>query len=82
MLKQVQLVVRLDHLADIQSVLYTPFTLLIQEHHFLIALLHGSSEACEHLVHDSLVARIDELFVLDDVLLKQNFAHVFLRQLV
>ena len=70
MLEQVQLVLRLDNFAHIGCGLDPTFALLVEQHHLLLALVHRPAEATQHIVNERGEARVDELFVLDDILIE------------
>ena len=82
MLQQVDQCVILHDLANVKGIRHPLDAVTVEKHVLVLLAVQRAPEALLELADDDLVAGVDELLVVLNVLLQQDLLHIELRQLV
>lgn len=72
----------LDNLANVERICHSFYAVTVEKHVLVLLAIQRAPKTLLKLAHDDLVARVDELLVVLNVLLEQDFLHIKLCQLV
>lgn len=81
-LEQVNKCVVLDNLTDVESICHSFDSVTVEKHVSVLLAIQRTPKTLLKLAHDDLVARVNELLVVLNVLLEQDLLNIKLCQLV